>query len=94
MALAGLVGLAGAFLVYERIVDGSPVSRREVDSMRSEISELRRENSRLLKQVARASDRIDMQGGGFPRALEASAPTRQPREVPARLAARISKLKD
>jgi len=94
LALAALVGLAGAYMAYERAVGGSPVSEREVDSVRSELSELRRENARLTSQVARMGDRIDMQGGGFPRPYEAAALNRPPREPPPRLAARVAKLKD
>ncbi len=92
LALAALVVLAGAYLAYERIVGGSPVSRREIESMRADISELRRENARLLKQVTRVSDRVDQQSG-LTRPVDPSS-GRQPKEVPARLAARISRLKE
>jgi hypothetical protein len=94
LALAALGVLAGALLAYERITRGPPASRREIESIRSEISDLRRENSRLMNRVARVGDRIDAQVGGFPRPLESGASGRPPRDLPARLASRIARLKD
>ena len=94
LALAALAGLAGAYLAYERVAGGPPAPRSEVDLVRAEISELRRENARLVRQVTRVSDRVDLQGGGLPRPPAAGAQGRPQKEVPARLAARVSRLKD
>lgn len=93
LALAALAALAVACLVYERIAGGFPASRREVDSVRDEVSELKRENAVLMKRMARFSERVDVAGSGFLMAPE-SVPARQQREVSARLAARISRLRE
>ncbi len=95
LALAAVGVLAGALVAYERITRGAPISRREIDSMRSEISDLRRENFRLRNQVARVGARIDAQGAGIPRLLESGpSSSKPPRDLLPRLAARIARLKD
>jgi hypothetical protein len=89
-----LVVLTGAYLASVRIVGRSIVSRKEIVSMRADISRLKRENVRLTKQLAVVVDKLELQTGGFKSAAELPAPGRPAGEVPARLVARISKLKE
>ncbi len=94
LAAAVLLVLTGAYLAYVRVVGNSMVSRREIESMRADISQLKRENARLTKQLAIVGDRLEQQGSGIQNVAEPAASGRPSREVPARLAARISKLKE
>jgi hypothetical protein len=90
----GLAVLIGACSFYVRAVDRSSKSHREMESIRADISRVKRENARLLKQLSVIGDRLDQQGSGSQIVADSSISEKSPKEVPARAAERISKLKE
>jgi hypothetical protein len=65
-----------------------------MESVRADISRLKRENARMLRQLAVVAERLDQQGSGSQVVADSPTPKRPPKEVSARVAERISKLKE
>jgi len=65
-----------------------------MESISADISRLKRENARLLKQLSVFGDRLDQQGSGAQIVADSSSSRKSSKEVPARAAERISKLKE
>src|SRR5271169_2596105 len=94
LVLPVLALLIGAYFAYVRVVDSSSRSRREMESIRADVSRLKRENARLLKQLTFIGERLDQQGSGSQIVTDSATSRRSSKEVPARVAERISKLKE
>jgi hypothetical protein len=94
VVVALLAILAGGYLWYVRFADSALVSRREIESMRADISHLKRENARLQRQLAAVADRAELHGGGSPNVAGSSSSKAPTNEVPVHLAARVSRLKE
>jgi len=94
LVLAAAVMLAGAYSLYQRAADNALRSHREVEAVRAEVAGLKRENARMQRQLGDMDQRLGQEGRGAPSAGEPLAPARPAREVPPRVAARVSKLRE
>ena len=92
--LLGLVILIGAYFGYVKEVENSSKAHREMESIRADITRLKHENARLVRQLAVVAERLDQRGSGSQVVADSPAPKRSSKEVPARVAERISKLKE
>jgi len=93
IAAAALLFVSGGYLAYVKTLGGAAYARRDIDSMRSDIAQLRRDNARLRSQLAGLSEGLVAASNGSMGAAP-SGTSRPLGGIPARLAARISKLRD
>jgi hypothetical protein len=86
--------VCGVYFGFRRIAGEASAFDRQIQSMRADIARLKRENSGLRKQLTDIGDRLDRSGGELSSGGDSTPAVKPTKEIPGRLAGRISALKE